>query len=382
MFWVDASSNETANEGFVTIGRRCGQMEEDVDSIKTWLSGKDNWLLIIDNANDPNLNIAKFFPPGDRGSIMITTRILDFKKYHTQGFDKVDRMHTEDAITLLLKSAAIQDTQNMKMRALAGDIVKLLGYLALAIIQAGIVLQRQVCSFSGFPELYSQRRQGVLKSGRPLAREYQYTVCTTWEISIKKIQDMPDTHAKLALDIFMSFAFMNFEGIHESIFKKARENVDLGYWRSWDNFIRDIPFIKFMPSGHNQLLLVRALGLLAGHSLININEDRQISIHPLVHEWARDRMSKDEQRKYWLIAAATLAMSTNKWRNLAEYQQRRLLLPHVDFCLHYENGQLSSEGPNLKERLDVSRLFAGVYLENSQLDKASRILRATSTRLL
>ena len=125
-----------------------------------------------------------------------------------------------------------------------------------------------------------------------------------------------------------------------------------------------------MPSGWDQLLIGKALDLLVGVSLININEDREISIHPVVHEWSRDRMSVDERKKYWMVAAAALAMSTNRWHKLSEYKQRRLLLPHVNICLSYEDGLLFSRGAYLKERLDVSFLFSVVYSEAGNLDQA------------
>jgi tetratricopeptide (TPR) repeat protein len=354
----------------MALARGCEQ-EENVESIITWLSGKDNWLLIMDNADDQFLDISRFFPAGNRGSIVITTRNPDFQRYATVGSYKVDRMHPEDAITLLLKGSAVQDTENAETRKLAREVVDVLGCLALAIIQAAAVLRQQLCSLSGFCELYSKYKQELLESGRPLPTDdYQYSVYTTWEISIKKIQDMTDTHARLALDLLQTFSFMHFEGIHEGLFRRAREHVDLGYWESWDGYVREILFVKYMPSGWDQLLMGKALGLLLAFSLVNIDEDRQVSIHPLVHGWAGHRMSAEERRKYWMIAAATLAMSTNRKRNISEYRHRKVLLPHVEFCLACEDNQLFSEGSDLKGRLDAVFLFAAIYFENGHVEKA------------
>ena len=82
-------------------------------------------------------------------------------------------------------------------------------------------------------ELCSEKKQTLLDSGRFLPTdEYQYSVRTTWEISIGIIRIMPDTHAILALELLMSFSFMHFDGIHEDIFKRARANVDLGFWET------------------------------------------------------------------------------------------------------------------------------------------------------
>jgi tetratricopeptide (TPR) repeat protein len=354
----------------MALARGCEQ-EENVESIKTWLSGKDNWLLIMDNADDQFLDISRFFPAGNRGSIVITTRNPDFQRYATVGSYKVDRMHPEDAITLLLKGAAVQDTQNAETRKLAREVVDVLGCLALAIIQAAAVLRQQLCSLSGFCELYSRHKQELLESGRPLPTDdYQYSVYTTWEISIKKIQDITDTHARLALELLQTFSFMHFEGIHEDFFKTARKHVDLGYWGSWESFVRELLFIKCMPSGWDPLLMGKALGLLVAFSLVNIDENRRISMHPLVHEWSRDRISDEDRQTYWLITVATLAISTKREPDLFHYKERRWLLPHVDFCLGYQDDQLLSDGPDLRGRLDAAFLFVVVYYEGDQWEKA------------
>jgi hypothetical protein len=114
-----------------------------MNSIKTWLSAKDDWLLIIDNADDRKVDVSKFFPAGNRGSIVFTTRLPDYQQYGTVGFCQVDKMDPEDAITLLLRRSGVSDIRDMERRALAADIVEVLGYLALAIIQAEAVCNKR-----------------------------------------------------------------------------------------------------------------------------------------------------------------------------------------------------------------------------------------------
>src|SRR5205085_12158012 len=78
-----------------------------------------------------------------------------------------------------------------------------------------------------------------------------------------------------------------------------------------------------------------AVMLLSSWSLLSIDGVKHhISMHPLVHTWARDRLTLAEQLKCWALSASTLAMSIS-WRYLSfDHQFRRLLLPHIDSCLN------------------------------------------------
>jgi hypothetical protein len=194
-----------------------------------WLSGKDHWLLIIDNADDPKLDISRFFPRGTKGSILITTRNPDFRKYATAGSSfKVDEMRAEDAVALLLKTAAVENVRDQEEKDAATAVVKVLGYFALAIIQVGAVIRQGLCSLRGFCELYAKQKKELLESGRAEpCIDYQYSVYTTWEISIRMIEAIHETYAKLALELLRLFAFMHFDSIKEEIFEKAYLNRDL-----------------------------------------------------------------------------------------------------------------------------------------------------------
>jgi tetratricopeptide (TPR) repeat protein len=368
IFWIDASTNEMAEEGFMSIARTCKQ-EEHIESVKEWLSSKEHWLLIIDNADDPNLDISRFFPLGTKGTVLITTRNPDFQRYASVGSCRVDEMSPGDAATLLLKSAALPNIQDREREA-AEQIVKTLGYLALAIFQAGAAIRQRLVGLDGFCELYSKRKKELLESGRPESSiDYQRSVYTTWEISIRMIEDMKEEHAVLALELLRHFSFMHFDCIFEGIFESACNNVGLLPENS--NFSKTL-MIQMIPSGWNQLLMGKALGLLVAFSLITIDEYRRISMHPLVHEWSRARMSEEERLKAWKTSVLTLSMATTFDNWLLNLQQRRLLLPHIDAILSHGEDELFSDGNDLEDRLGAASKFAMAYRENHRVN--SKIL--------
>jgi hypothetical protein len=100
IFWIDASSQAAAQQGFMEIARICG-VEENPKVVRRWLSNiQDHWLLIIDNADDPSMDVSEFFPTRNRGSILLTTRNPDCKIHATVGSCELGKMYLDEAVTL------------------------------------------------------------------------------------------------------------------------------------------------------------------------------------------------------------------------------------------------------------------------------------------
>ena len=316
------------------------------------------------------MDILKFFPSGNRGTILITSRNPDLRQYGSAGSYRVHEMSTESSITLLLKTATV-NIEDSAMRVSAGRVVEALGYLALAIIQAGAVIRQGICSLDGFCDLYAEEKQ-LLEIGRPTSSMgYQYSVYTTWEIPVRKIQEMTDVHAQLSIELLRLFSFMHFDGINLDIFKRARTNLDL----PTDDFLTGSTFsvtklAKFMESGWDEVLIRKSLKLLAGFSLISMDGSDRISMHPLVHEWSRERMSELERTNGWRIAVSTLAMSLC-WRyDLKHKQYRRYLLPHIEACLSGAKGQLFAPHPDLQEYASMAERFSSSFGANGRIQEA------------
>jgi len=373
IFWIDASSEETAKEGFANLARACKQ-EESVESVKAWLSRKKHWLLILDNVDNPDLDVSAFFPSQERGAILITTRNPDLRSYGTGTGNAsshcVDKLCLEDAVALLLKTAAIKDLQGENVRKVAERIVNDLGGLALAIIQAGAVIRQGICSLDEFCDLYPKQKREVLESGRSISsiEFYQYSVFTTWEISIKKIEEISDEYARLGLELLRIFSFMHFDGIRKDIFKSAIEN---------SLSATDVPGFKgsllarLMPEKWDGLLWGKAMKLLLAFSLIMTSHSGLISMHPLVHLWSRERMSVSERGDTWKTTMATLSMSVTDFA--ADERKRLLLLPHIDSLLEHNSGQCVASVPgDLGEECRAVLKFHMAYLDGGQFQKVSQ----------
>ena len=51
--------------------------------------------------------------------------------------------------------------------------------------------------------------------------DYRYTVYTTWEVSLKMIEEMSSEAGRDAVELLQIFSFLHHEGISEEIFYRA-----------------------------------------------------------------------------------------------------------------------------------------------------------------
>ena len=367
IFFIDASSEENAERAFAELGR-LGGMGDTCTNGLYWLTGLEfPWLLVIDNADDPSVDYSRFFPPGERGHILITSRNQDCKIHATIGYYEFKDMEQEDAITLLLKAACVEDSTNGKFRDLARPIAKTLGYLPLALIQAGASIRQNICSLEDYLELYSSHRKEIF-SKLPVqgADQYKYTIFTTWEVSFRMIERQGTEEAADAIEVLHIFAFLHFEQVPATMFERAWKNLrdiqdqepsesltkQLSNWPLLAHLVAYIfgkaPSID-MTDGLNRLprllltksarwdeyRLRKALAILCTFSLIYKDPSTDTySTHPMVNFWSRDRLGKTDQLLWSKIAINTLALSisSRKWRS--DHSFRRSLAPHIDACLH------------------------------------------------
>jgi hypothetical protein len=369
VFFIDASSKERAIECFLNIARTC-KISEAVEDVMKWLATKSHWLLLLDNIDNPAIDVSEFIPPGVNGTIIIATRNPDLRKHASTGSSKVGEMTPTDAALLLRKVAALDNVNDDEgIRQPLACIVEILDYLALAIIQAGAIIRQGICTIDSFCDLYTKHKKELLESGRPNeSNDYQYSVFTTWDISIQQIEKMEDRHSRLALDLLRLFSFMYSGDIQETIFERAYklafEDLEVG-------LLRASVLFEVMPAGWDVVVWRKSISILITFSLITIQTGDRLSMHPLVHEWSRVRMSMDEQSRAWKTTAVILARSVSQETALIAQQQHRALIPHIDTLMAYDIVNLYLPGPDLRELSFVGKNFMVAYYEDFQAEKVS-----------
>ena len=229
IFWVDASTAGTIElslrEIATDLNARTYGVQRSSKSILQWLSNVEHdWLIVFDNAGGNQDAVAEYMPPGNCGSVLITSRNPSLTRYVSRGaWIEIDNMEEEDAILLLLKSSS-KDECSMELRQAARPIVQELCCLPLAIDQAGAAIASGLCSIDDYLDRYAQHRQVLL--GDPTfkgASNYGRAVYGTWNMSFTAISGMGTAAAESALVILQTFAFLHHDNIAEEIFKRAAE---------------------------------------------------------------------------------------------------------------------------------------------------------------
>ena len=323
-----------AEQGFSTMARIC-KVGDKMDDFKRYLTDSlEPWLLILDNADDPSLDISQYFPVGNRGSIIVTSRNPECRCHATVGSRELREMGNDEAINLLLRSGDLS-SESQDLRLLALPIVQTLGYLALAVSHAGASIRQKICSLEDYLDNYTRHRKKLLSSQAVQAgSEYKYTVYTTWEISVQSIKKLAKNakhgSAAHALELLTFFGFCHFDDITEEMFRSARGQIARieGYpW--WKSNILDI--VRYHQTlDWDSLVFNEAIQLLSSYSLIHVSGPKnRISLHPLVHSWIRDSLNEEAHLRWWNITVSTLALAVD---HASFYQQRRLKA-HLRHCM-------------------------------------------------
>ena len=369
IFWIDASTSVTIQQGFRGIAQQCG-LDADPDVVKRWISNiQQHWLLIIDNADNPDMDISTIFPVGNRGSILVTTRNPHCRIHATVGSHELGKMGLEEGVELLLRAADIEDASSVLMQKEAKTIVNVMGCLALAIVQAGAYVQQGLCSISEYCAIYSHRREQLLNSlSMQAGSGYGFSVYTTWEVSLDAIEGRSDRTSKHAIELIRIFGFFHHDNIPEEIFERAWKNI-----RRRKIIPKDLAGLFYIPSEEggsewDPTTIREAAVLLASFSLIKLDLiNHSMSMHPLVHAWARDRLSGDSRQHYRVVASYTLS-SAISWTyvHASDFQFRRMLVPHIDTCL--ESSQCSSAILRYsdEDQIEMAERFSLAFRENGR----------------
>ena len=351
------------------MAEKC-QLGNTIEAFKRHLTNSSMpWLLILDNADDPSLEIAQYFPTGNRGTIIVTSRNVQCRMHATTGSKELREMDPDEAVDLFLRSADL-DSDDEQLQNSALPIVQTLVFLPLAIAQAGASILQGICTVEDYLEIYEGSRAELL-SERPLQSiaGYEYTVYTTWEISVRSIRNKSENEqtntASDALELLNLFGFFHFDNITEETIKFAWENkVKLEHYPWWkSNMIRLLQ--GGLHTSWDPLEYRQAIGLLSRYSLIQFGQsNRQISIHPLVHSWIRDSLSEEAQRKWWSATISTIALAPE--RNPYPFQSQLVL--HAIHCMTASDPELLLlKGDFANEKITISINLIDLYIETSRL---------------
>ena len=166
-----------------------------------------------------------------------------------------------------------------------------LGYLALAVVQAGAYISRFDCDLRRYLEMYRERRGELLEEYRTQVQkidDYQWTVYTMWLMSFEQLTPQAATFFKIC-------AFLHHDGISEAILQNAAPNLanyvpyfpatnqeldSLSAAKAFMNCFRTTEGLWDTQKFLNVIIEIRS------YSLIDFDPENCLySIHLLVHAW-------------------------------------------------------------------------------------------------
>ena len=223
--------DEVRNDG--DLYDRRGSFIEDnwvIRTVKEWLEDSScQWLVVIDNAD--NLEwVHDIMPRSMMGSVIITSRDRMVYRFVNHAIH-VDKMNTEEALSLLLRSANIpsgtsqkhgsETIQQKSRKHQALLIVNELGYLALAIDLAGAYISQHDFVQGDLARYldFFQENSDTLLGNEALRDEeyYHHTIATVWETSFAAINKTSPKSAQFL--IFM--AHLSTTHIEDRLFNEA-----------------------------------------------------------------------------------------------------------------------------------------------------------------
>ncbi|KAJ6545990.1 hypothetical protein DFH09DRAFT_652564 [Mycena vulgaris] len=358
IFLIDTSTTETIDTSLKNIAATQNAGSTAQEALE-WLSSKPaEWLLFFDNADDPTINLNKFFPRCKHGNILITSRNPGLRAY-AGSHSPVSDMEEPDAVALLLKSCAEEITP--RNTELATEIVKALYYLPLAIIQAGGFILKSG-ALSSYLNLYSENQARLLSEQPNQSHDdYGRTVYTTWQISFEQLSKPAATFLQLC-------SLLHYKGISEEIFSRASAYQFPPSGPTKEELHDPLEFLAHFtgPTGvWNSLQFIDVMNEITAYSLAKFDPDVKLySIHPLVHEWSRSILTDQQQYHYCMVAIVGMSISgiLNQDIQLASLK----LLPHVDSLL----------GGNMDISPDFQIEYGWLYYHAGRLKDAERLYLA------
>lgn len=359
VFWIDVDSPPTAKNGFSAIAKALGSSAESIgESLQALANTKERWLLVLDNADDPKFDYAAYVPSGAQGAVIMTSRVPECSKHSTLPTEELKGLEEEDSTQLLLKAAKVPEQDWQDRREQARAVVQLLGSHTLALVQAGAYIAEGYCSLDQYAEKYKRLRERLLKH-YPKQQQSRYRhVYATFEASVAVLNKSEDGVGGDALDLLGVLSVLHSSMLPLDVFfpgawKEARNIVEtdggqtdeMGVLTQWH--VSQLPeFIDQQADEWDDYRLNRAVALLTSLSLVTrhrTNDLDELSMHPLAHAWAKDRLNQKQQQAAWVSAGCILALSLSKPWTWRIYE--RQLRPHMQSFLSPTVEAMFSFGP-------------------------------------
>ncbi|MER5820943.1 FxSxx-COOH system tetratricopeptide repeat protein [Streptomyces mirabilis] len=307
VWWISAGSGDSVIAGLAALGFRLNPRLVMSGATSTqgsewaiaWLQCHSEWLLILDNVEDPQL-ISSLIGQTQNGHHLITSRVSvgwSFVQYQLG----LDVLSFSDSVELLTRMSAISGEEEQKR-----EVSQELGYLPLALEHAAAYVHYNKVTFERYLSLLRRVPQKALSFTGGIGAN-SASIAKTWQVTLQSIEE----RNPFAIFILRILAWLAPDDIPRGVVYRFAE----------DEFEVD-----------------SALGLLSAYSMISLTPD-SVSIHRLVQAVIRaseDLPATSDSHPHELAAIAIYAdldlepeISADSW------PVWRRIIPHIEALGHH-----------------------------------------------
>lgn len=416
VMWIDGSSTATIKQSFLQAVRHMlpeigknDNLEPDlaVCSVLEEIARSDMpWLVVFDNVDDPRAcdGIERFLPSCGRGLVIITSRTASARPMGLPV--EIGSMQEDEALDLL-RTIVSHPHLEQDHDEQARRVVRRLGYLPLAIAQAGAYISGRHMTFRCFLSHY-QRQQKQIMSSIPSVWRYrrdakisneargddhdgsghvestELSIATAWELSLKGLSgDASMIHSKTQL--LITSAFLGGASIPESLFKAFLSSPTERTLPDWMT-----PFVqKGSGRGLDTDAFREAIAEMGGLYLLqtfHLDTDGMVwQLHPVVRDWAQIRNPAEDCRAFSKLVIDIIHESLSRygpgWPLLVESRgpagRHVHLRPHVEACFNNYNQEFADPSQPLGSRETAAGglRIANFFCADGQYAFSEKILR-------
>ncbi len=330
ILWVKSENETDINNSYLELANllelvdsnnanaQALKIDQIVNLVRNWLTANSNWLMVLDNLEDPNL-MKHYLPTNHQGHILITTQAHNLGYFaKTINLEKMDS--PTGAFFLLKRCGLLQENDSLDKAGqvhinLAKQIVKEMDGLPLALDQAGAYIQNTQSTnlaLDRYLRLYKDAKQAVkLRDKRGKFTSDHISVTATFSLAFDKVKKK----SSVAANLLKACSFLSADFIPEEIFTKTGESLGdelsilVNDDADWDEVIE----------------------VLLGYSLIKRDVNNEsLSIHRLVQAVIQDLMDyKSKQNWVKRLIKSLQNLSSGNAQDPQHWPQYQRLFPSI-----------------------------------------------------
>ncbi|KIW22744.1 uncharacterized protein PV07_11010 [Cladophialophora immunda] len=369
VFWIQATDSSSFERDCRQIGQELNiaQINDSKEDAKLLLKQHFNsertneWLLIIDNADDVDLwtsrtvsdgrsttPLMNYVPRSSSGAILLTTRNHQVAvRIAQKNIVPLQELNENDALTMM-KDQLIHPEILDENPSTTSLLLEHLAFLPLAIVQVAAYLnENQIQDINAYLRLWDSTEEATVEllseefEDEYRDREARKPVAATWLISFEQVRKQNS----LSADLLAFLACLDFKAIPESLF----------------------PFAMF-GTGFKDNRMTKAIAVLTGYAFLRIQEsskhDPLYDMHRLVHLATRNWLRQQDSLAGWV---RKVALHLDDCFPTADIMSKRILgryLPHAEKVCS------SPEIEDDEGRFELLRTLGYCYCEDGKYGKA------------